>query len=213
MKQYIVDAFTNQPFKGNPAALVAVSELAVETRTIHPMEPKYLLPAAELVQEVFSEWDGPEEGKTVRALVEEIRAKKYYLPELELVMTDEDDQVIGYCMFSRFHIEGRYEDELLILTPVAVKTQYQRQHISRDLIECGFEKAKALGFKAVLVEGDPKNYNPRGFVTSADHGIVAGPNIHLPHVSCLMIKELEEGALQRIHGEVDYGFYDALREE
>ena len=65
-------------------------------------------------------------------------------------MVDESDAVIGYAMFSRFHIEGRYEDELLILTPVAVRTAYQRQHISKDLIEYGFAKAKEMGFRAVL---------------------------------------------------------------
>ena len=181
-------------------------------RIIRSMEDKYLLPSLELVEDVFAEWASPEEAKTVRALVEEIRSKKYYIPELELVMTDENDEVMGYVMFSRFHIEGKYEDELLILTPAAVKTELQRQHISKELIEYGFEKAKKLGFKAVLVEGDPKNYNPRGFVTSADHGILAGENIHLPHVSCLMIKELDEGALEHIKGKVDYSFYDSLHE-
>ena len=181
-------------------------------RTVKSMEPKYLQPSLELVEDVFAKWDSPEEGKTVRRLVEEIRAKKYYVPELELIMVNEDDLILGYAMFSRFHIEGRYEDELLILTPVAVRTEYQRQHISRELIEYGFEKAVQLGYKAVLVEGNPKNYNPRGFVTSAGYGITAGPNIHLPHVSCLMIKELVRGALDHIHGEVDYSFYDTLQE-
>ena len=182
-------------------------------RYIRSMEPRYLVPSLDLVEEVFTAHDSPEEGKTVRKLVEEIRAKRYYIPELELVMASEEDEVIGYVMFSRFHIEGRYEDELLILTPAAVKTELQRQHISRDLIEYGFAKARAMGFRAVLVEGDPRNYHARGFVTSADHGIVAGPNIHLPHVSCLMIRELEEGALDHIHGQVDYSFYDTLKEE
>lgn len=183
------------------------------TRIIKSMEEKYLLPAAELVEDVFTKWDSPQEGKTVRALVEEIRAKKYYVPELELIMVDETDQILGYAMFSRFPLEGRYENELLILTPVAVRTEYQRQHISKELIEHGFEKAVSMGFGAVLVEGDPQNYHPRGFITSADHGIVAGPGIHLPHVSCLMIKELKAGALKLIRGTVDYSFYDALRTE
>lgn len=181
-------------------------------RVIKAMEQKYLQPSLEMVEDVFAQWDSPEEGKTVRSLVEEIRSKKYYVPELELIMVNEDDLILGYAMFSRFHIEGRYEDELLILTPVAVRTEYQRQHISKELIEYGFERAIQLGYKAVLVEGNPKNYNPRGFVTSADYGIKAGPNIHLPNVSCLMIKELVKGALDHIHGEVDYSFYDTLQE-
>ena len=182
-------------------------------RIIKAMEQKYLQPSLEMIEDVFTQWDSPEEGKTVRSLVEEIRSKRFYLPELELIMVNEDDLILGYAMFSRFHIEGRYEDELLILTPVAVRTEYQRQHISKELIEYGFEKAVELGYKAVLVEGNPKNYNPRGFVTSADHGIIAGPNIRLPHVSCLMIKELVIGTLEHIHGEVDYSFYNVLHEE
>lgn len=181
-------------------------------RYIKSIEDKYLLASLDLVEAVFAKWDSPEEGKMVRSLVEEIRAKKYYLPELELIMVNEDDEVIGYAMFSRFHIEGRYEDELLLLTPVAVKTELQRQHISKDLLEYGFEKARELGYKAILVEGNPKNYNPRGFESSYKFGIEAGPNIKLPRPECLMVKELDEGALEKISGYVDYSFYEALHE-
>lgn len=179
-------------------------------RIIKSMEDKYLLPSLELIQDVFTEYDSPEEGKVVRQLVEEIRAKKYYIPELELIMVDETDEVVGYAMFSRFHIEGRYEEELLILTPVAVKTKLQRQHISKELLEYGFDAAKRLGYKAILVEGNSRNYNSRGFQPSYKFGIEAGPNIKLPHPDCLMVKELEKGALDRISGLVDYSFYEAL---
>lgn len=179
-------------------------------RIIKSMENKYLVPSLDLVEKVFTEHENEKEGKLVRGLVEEIRSKKYYLPEIELIMTDENDNIIGYAMFSRFHIEGKYENELLLLSPVAVKTEFQRQHISKELIEYGFEKARKMGFKAVLVEGDPKNYNPRGFVTSRDYGIVAGAGINLPHVDCLMIKELVDNALDNISGIVDYSFYTSL---
>ena len=180
-------------------------------RIIKSMENKYLLPSLEMVQEVFSEYDSPEEGKLVRRLVEEIRAKKYYVPELELIMVDESEEIIGYAMFSRFHIEGKYENELLMLTPVAVKTRLQRQHISKDILEYGFEVAKKLGFKAILVEGNPRNYSNRGFQSSYKFGIEAGPNIKLPHPDCLMMKELETGALDRMSGFVDYSFYETIQ--
>ena len=180
-------------------------------RTIKPMEQKYLLPSLELVEVVFTQWADPEEGRTVRRLVEEIRAKKYYLPELELVMVDEADEVIGYAMFSRFNIEGRYENELLLLSPVAVKTELQRRHISQELLEYGLAKAAEMGFSAVLVEGNPRNYAPRGFQPSYKFGIEAGPAVHLPNPDCLMVKELKPRALDRMSGLVDYSFYEALR--
>lgn len=180
------------------------------TRTILSMSDRYLQPSLELVQQVFTEHESAEEGALVRRLVEEIRSKKYYLPELELIMVDENEEVIGYAMFSRFHLEGRYENELLLLSPVCVKTALQRQHISRDILEYGLHKAAEMGYKAVIVEGDPRNYHSRGFVTAARHRIVPGPNLHLPHIDCLMVRELQEGALNEIYGIVDYGMYETL---
>ena len=179
-------------------------------RTIKPIEEKYLLPTLELVEAVFTAHSDVEEGKLVRSLVEEIRSKRFYLPQLELVMVDEDDAPIGYCMFSRFHLDGKYENELLLLSPVAVKTQLQRQHISKALIEYGFEKAAAFGYKAVIVEGNPRNYRSRGFVTSADFGITAHESVGLPAPECLMVKELVPGGLERIQGQVCYSDYDCL---
>lgn len=181
-------------------------------RIIKPAGEKYKTASLDLVEQVFNEYAGnTDEGAMVRSLVEEIRSKKYYLPELDLVMVNENDEVIGYCMFSRFHIEGRYEDELLMLTPAAVKTELQRQHISKELIEYGLDKAKSLGYTAVLVEGNPKNYHARGFKTAADYGIKAGETVHIPHIDCLMVQELVPGALEHICGTLEYSFYESLR--
>lgn len=100
---------------------------------------------------------------------------------------------------------------MLILSPVAVKTELQRQHISKDLIEHGLNKAKELGYSACIVEGNPRNYNPRGFKTSAQYGIFAHESVGLPAPECLMVLELKEGALEHIKGVVEYSFYEALR--
>ena len=181
-------------------------------RVMKSMEEKYLLPTLELVEAVFTAHSDAEEGKLVRALVAEIRSKRWYLPELELIMVDSDtDEVIGYVMFSRFHLDGKYENELLLLSPAAVKTSLQRQHISKELIEYGFEKARELGYKAVIVEGNPRNYNARGFVTSCDYGITAHESVGLPAPECLMVKELVPGGLESIHGQVCYADYECLR--
>ena len=100
---------------------------------------------------------------------------------------------------------------LLLLSPVAVKTPFQRQHISKELIEYGFEKARALGYKAVIVEGNPMNYRSRGFATSAPYGINAHESVGLPAPECLMVKELVPGGLNGIHGQVCYSDYECLR--
>ena len=180
-------------------------------RIIKSMEEKYLVSSLELVEAAFTDWADAQEGKLVRSLVEEIRGMNTYVPELELIMVDETDAPIGYVMFSRFHLEGKYKNELLLLSPVAVKTQLQRQHISKELIEYGFDRAKKMGYKAVIVEGNPMNYRSRGFATSADYGITAHKSVGLPAPECLMVKELVPGSLSGIKGVVSYADYECLR--
>ena len=180
-------------------------------RIIKSMEDKYRIPALNLVEAVFTAHSDAEEGKLVRSLVEEIRSKRFYDPRLELIMVDETEEILGYVNFSRFHLEGRYEDMLLLLSPVAVKTELQRQHISKDLIEYGLAKARDLGYRAVIVEGNPMNYRSRGFKTSADYGITAHESVGLPAPECLMVQELVPGGLEGIHGQVCYSDYECLR--
>ena len=179
-------------------------------RIIKAMEDNYWISSLNLVEQVFTDHENAQEGKLVRSLVEEIRTMDRYIPELELIMVDETDAVLGYCMFSRFHLEGKYDDKLLMLTPVAVKTSLQRQHISRDMIEYGLEKATQMGYKAVIVEGNPMNYRSRGFITSAPFGITAHESVGLPAPECLMVRELVPGGLEGIHGQLSYADYQCL---
>ena len=184
----------------------------VMNKVIKSMEEKYLLPALDLVEAVFTASEDAQSGKLVRSLVEEIRSKRFYLPELELIMVDSDtDAVLGLVIFARFHLGGKYENELLLLSPVAVKTELQRQHISKELIEYGFARAREMGYRAVIVEGNPMNYRSRGFTTSADFGITAHESVGLPAPACLMVKELIPGGLEGIHGQVSYSDYECLR--
>lgn len=180
-------------------------------RTIHSIKQEQLNEALDFVKKVFTDSEGEESGILVMNLVKEIRSKKYYLPELELVMVNENNEIIGYCMFSRFHIENKYDDEFLLLSPVAVKTELQRHHISKELIEYGLNKAKELGYKVCMVEGNPLNYRSRGFVTSSDYGIYASESVGLPAPECLMAQELVPGALEHMSGYISYEMYESLR--
>ena len=179
-------------------------------RIIKSMEDKYLQPSLDMVRSTFTDSENAKEADLVVRLIEEIRSMSTYVPELELIMVNDEDEVIGYAMFSGFHLGGKYRDELLLLSPVAVKTELQRQHISKELIEYGFEKATQMGFSAVIVEGNPQNYRKRGFQTSAAFGIVAAESVGLPAVECMMVKELQKGALEHIHGVVEYTDYKTL---
>jgi hypothetical protein len=55
------------------------------------------------------------------------------------------------------------------------------------------------------------NYRSRGFVTSADFGIIAHESVGLPAPECLMVRELVPGGLEGIRGQVSYSDYACLR--
>ena len=78
-------------------------------------------------------------------------------------------------------------------------------------LDKGFERAKELGYKVVIVEGNPMNYRSRGFVTSAPFGITAHESVGLPAPECLMVRELVPGGLEGIRGQVCYADYECLR--
>lgn len=67
-----------------------------------------------------------------------------------------------------------------------------------------------MGFKAVIVEGNPQNYKSRGFESSYKFGIEADSSIGLPHPDCLMIKELVAKGAENMQGFVEYSFYKML---
>ena len=180
-------------------------------RIIKSIENKYLQPSLDMIRRTFTNSESAEDAQIVVNIVEEIRSMNTYVPELELIMVDENDEVIGYAMFSKMHLGGKFEDELLILNSVAVKTELQRQHISKELIEYGLQKAKEMGFKVVIVEGNPQNYRNRGFTTSVNFCITAAESVGLPSPECLMVKELEENACKRINGVLDYTMYKSLQ--
>ena len=47
------------------------------------------------MEDVFTDSEGKEPADIVKQLVLEIRSKRFYLPELELIMVDELDCILG----------------------------------------------------------------------------------------------------------------------
>lgn len=84
---------------------------------IRSVDKNLALKSERLAYDVFLSSEGEESASLVRNLIREIREKKYYVPELDVVMVDSKDEVYGHVMFSRFHIEGKYEKEMLLLSP------------------------------------------------------------------------------------------------
>ena len=106
----------------------------------------------------------------VPAFVEAIRASPEYVPELALVAEDESG-IVAHVMLSWAGLEGDGLDRLLVLTPMSVRPNRQRQGVGSALIREALRRADDAGAPAVFLEGIPGYYPRFGFEPAREHGL------------------------------------------
>lgn len=134
-------------------------------------------------------------------LVEEVRKSKNYEFGFSLVAVKEDI-ILGHALFSKaFVVHKGRRFKCLALGPIAVLPEHQRKGIGKALIAEGFERAKEVGFGAVVVIGDPIYYAQFGFKPSNVYKVRCSFN-NIPEN--FMVKEISRNALRGIIGTVQY---------
>jgi predicted N-acetyltransferase YhbS len=149
------------------------------------------------------------DGVVEKSLVREIREKQYYIPQLDLV-AEENGEIIGHFILSKLPISNKYENEILMLSPVSVAIKKQRQGVGKFMLQEGIKLASERGYKGIIVEGDYRYYRRFGFRTSTEFGIYASQKNLPPSKDNLMAMELCKDGLKNICGEVDYTIYHSL---
>jgi len=132
-------------------------------------------------------------------LVNAIRKTKSYESGFSLVAVKEDI-ILGHVLFSRGFITHRGRRfKCLILGPIAVHPEHQRKGIGKALVNEGLERAKEVGFGAVIVVGDPAYYSAFGFKPAG--GMRLRTTLGIPEEN-FMAKEISRNALRGILGTV-----------
>jgi predicted N-acetyltransferase YhbS len=175
---------------------------------LRPVEKEEYSFIEDFVYEIFKN-TAYSNGLAEKALVREIREKPYYIPEFDVVV-EEEGVIIGHFILSKLPISDRYENEILMLSPVSVAINKQGQGVGTYMLEEGIKLAAKMGFKGIIVEGDDRYYQRFGFRTSTELGIYASKKNPPPSVENLMAIELCENGMKNISGEVDYSIYNAL---
>ena len=75
--------------------------------------------------------------------------------------------------------------------------EHQRQGVGGALIEHTARLARDMGFRAVLLCGDPAYYGRRGFVPAESFGIRTADDMY---AAALQVRELRENALVGVAG-------------
>jgi putative acetyltransferase len=149
---------------------------------IRPEHPEDEAQIAAVVRAAFRD-----HGPQVAAFVERIRASENYIADFALVATD-DTGMVGHVMLSWIGIERGARERLLVLTPMSVRPDRQRQGVGRALIEEVLARAEAAGEPAVLVVGIPAYYPRFGFELAGPLGFEK-PNERIPD-EAFMVKRL-----------------------
>ena len=153
----------------------------------------------ELIRESF--WNVYRPGCSEHYVMHVLRDDPAFVHELNFVM-EQNGRLIGQNMFMRTHIladDGR-EIPVLTMGPICITNDRKRQGYGKRLLDYSLEKAAAMGFGAVLFEGNIAFYGKSGFDYAGSFGIRYHDLPEDADASFFLCKELIPGYLGDVTG-------------
>jgi predicted N-acetyltransferase YhbS len=114
----------------------------------------------DLFESVFTDSEGPEEGRMIGALARDLMARTPPNDFQGFVATDAG-RPVGAIFFTRLTFDD--DIDAFILAPVAVETGHQGRGIGQGLIRHGLEALRQHGVRVAVTYGDPAFYSKVGF--------------------------------------------------
>ena len=162
----------------------------------------------ELIRDSF--WNVYRPGCSEHYVMHVLRDDPAFVKELDFVM-EKDGRIIGQNMFMRTVIEaddGRTVD-VLTMGPICIANDLKRQGYGKILLDYSIGKAAALGYGAVLFEGNIQFYGKSGFDYARNFGIRYHDLPEDADSSFFLCKELISGYLDDVTGvyQTPKGYY------
>jgi putative acetyltransferase len=115
----------------------------------------------------------------LRGMLRDLRASDAWIDGLSFV-ADLDGEVVGHVLFTHSLLDApRRLVEVLVLSPLAVRTDVQGRGIGSDLVRHGLEQLRSRPEPAVFLEGSPAYYPRFGFVPGDGLGF-RKPSLRIP---------------------------------
>ena len=161
-----------------------------------------------LVRESF--WNVYRPGCSEHYVIHVLRDDPAFVPELDFIM-ERDGKLIGQNMFMRTVIEADDGRVIPVLTmgPICITPELKRQGYGKQLLDDSLEKAAAMGFGAVLFEGNIGFYGKSGFDYARNFGIRYHDLPEGADDSFFLCRELIPGYLDDVTGvyQTPQGYY------
>jgi putative acetyltransferase len=119
-----------------------------------------------ITREAF--WNKFQPGADEHFILNKIRNHEDYIPELDLI-AEYDGKVVGSIVYSKskLHLpDDSVWTDVCTFGPVAILPDYQSQGFGGQLVRHSFDIARSLGYRAVIIYGDPRYYGRLGFRTA-----------------------------------------------
>ncbi|MBI4897728.1 MAG: N-acetyltransferase [Actinobacteria bacterium] len=121
-------------------------------------------------------------------LVERLRGSESWVPELSIVVQQED-QLVAYALLSRVTAG---EANALALGPVAVLPDHQGGRLGGALVRMALDRARSLHFDCAIAIGPPRFLESCGFEPATAHGVTT--QVRLPQ-DAFRIFQLQPGVI------------------
>ena len=176
--------------------------------TIRLEEKKDYRTVENLVRESF--WNVYRPGCSEHYVIHVLRDDPAFVKELDFVM-ELDGRIIGQNMFMRTVIlaDGGRTIPVLTMGPIGITPELKRKGYGKKLLDYSLEKAAALGYGAVLFEGNIGFYGKSGFDYARNFGIRYHDLPEGADDSFFLCKELIPGYLDGVTGvyQTPQGYY------
>lgn len=164
-----------------------------------------------LTRESF--WNVYQPGCTEHYVLHCYRSNPDFIPELDFVM-EREGIIIGHVMFSKAEIISDDGRSIPILTfgPISIAPDFKRKGYGLALLKHALEKARAMGFGAVCMEGNIDFYGKAGFVLASSLNIHYHAEPRESDVPYFLALELKPGYLNGVEGtyHTPEGYYVAF---
>ena len=161
-----------------------------------------------LIRESF--WNVYRPGCSEHYVIHVLRDDPAFVKELDFVM-EQNGELIGQNMFMRTVINADDGRVIPVLTmgPIGITPELKRRGYGKKLLDYSLEKAEAMGFGAVLFEGNIGFYGHSGFTYARSFGIRYHDLPEGADDSFFLCKELIPGYLDGITGvyQTPRGYY------
>lgn len=165
----------------------------MELRTARPAD---YAETENVTREAF--WNHYAPGCNEHYLLHIMRGSSSFIPELDVVAVL-NGGIAGssVCAKSIIRTDNGRECAVVTLGPISVLPECQRRGIGRRMLEYARARAREMGFRAILLYGDPDYYSRHGFMPAELWGIRTADDMY---AAALQVCELQEGALSGMEG-------------